>query len=34
VNEAVRQWARTDEDLRNLRGHAEYEKIIQGVRKS
>jgi tetratricopeptide (TPR) repeat protein len=34
VNAAVRQWARTDEDLRNLRGHSEYEKIIQGVRKS
>jgi tetratricopeptide (TPR) repeat protein len=31
VNEAVRQWAKTDEDLRNLRGHSEYEKIIQGA---
>jgi tetratricopeptide (TPR) repeat protein len=31
VNEAVRQWARTDEDLRNLRGHSEYEKIIEGA---
>jgi tetratricopeptide (TPR) repeat protein len=34
VNAAVRQWARSDEDLQNLRGHSEYEKIIQGVRKS
>ena len=31
VNEAVRQWAKTDEDLRNLRGHSEYKKIIQGA---
>ncbi len=31
VNEAVRQWAKTDEDLRSLRGHSEYEKIIQGA---
>jgi len=34
VNEAVLQWARTDEDLRNLRGHSEYEKIIQGAQES
>lgn len=34
VNEAVRQWARTDEDLRNLRGHSEYEKIIEGAQES
>ena len=34
VNEAVRQWARTDDDLRNLRGHSEYEKIIEGAQES
>jgi tetratricopeptide (TPR) repeat protein len=34
VNEAVRQWARTDDDLRNLRGHAEYERIIEGAQES
>jgi tetratricopeptide (TPR) repeat protein len=31
VNKAVRQWAKSDEDLRNLRGQSEYEKIIQGA---
>ena len=34
VDEAVRKWAKTDKDLQNLRGHSEYEKIIQGTHKS
>ncbi len=31
VDEAARVWAKTDKDLQNLRGHSEYEKIIQGA---
>lgn len=34
VDEAARNWARTDKDLQNLRGHPEYEKIIQGAQGS
>lgn len=34
IDEAVRKWAETDKDLQNLRGHSEYEKIIQGTQKS
>lgn len=34
VDNAARQWAKTDEDLKNLRGHVEYEKIISGAENS
>jgi tetratricopeptide (TPR) repeat protein len=34
LDEAARQWAETDEDLQNLRGHVEYEKIINSAEKS
>jgi hypothetical protein len=28
VDEAARQWALTDDDLKNLRGHSEFKKIV------
>lgn len=34
VNEAARRWANNDEDLKNLRGNVEYEKIIKGGENS
>ncbi|MBW2109371.1 MAG: tetratricopeptide repeat protein [Deltaproteobacteria bacterium] len=34
VNHHARQWAATDEDLKNLRGNVEYERIIKEPRKS
>lgn len=34
VDEAARKWAETDEDLLNLRGHIQYEKIVKGAQKS
>jgi tetratricopeptide (TPR) repeat protein len=32
LDKSVRDWARADKDLQNLRGHSEYEKIIQGTK--
>jgi tetratricopeptide (TPR) repeat protein len=34
VDEAARKWAETDEDLLNLRGHIQYEKIVKSAQKS
>jgi tetratricopeptide (TPR) repeat protein len=34
VDKSARLWAKTDEDLKNLRGHVEYEKIIRGAHNS
>jgi tetratricopeptide (TPR) repeat protein len=31
VDKSARLWAKTDEDLKNLRGHVEYENIIRGA---
>jgi len=31
LNNEARQWAKADEDLKNLRGHREYEQIIEGA---
>jgi tetratricopeptide (TPR) repeat protein len=34
VDKAARKWAKTDEDLKNLRGHVEYEKILKDAQES
>ena len=34
LDKEARQWAKTDEDLKNLRGHVEYEKIISSAENS
>lgn len=34
VDDEARKWAKTDTDLKNLHGHAEYEKIIRETRSS
>jgi len=34
VDRAARTWAMTDKDLENLRGHSEYERIIEGAQES
>lgn len=31
LNKEARQWAKADKDLKNLRGHREYEQIIEGA---
>ena len=31
LNKEALQWAKTDNDLKNLRGHREYEQILQGA---
>ena len=34
VDEAARSWAMKDTDLRNLRGHAEFQRIVETTRNS